>query len=492
VPKPLVCVTVTAPTMAELRRRRDDAIGADLVELRLDSVADPDVAGALAGRRKPVLVTCRPKWEGGSFQGSEEERKQLLADACEQGAEFIDIEWRAGFGDLIARRAGQGVVLSAHDFTGVPAGLAGQLDAMRASGAEFIKLAATPLALADCVPLLHLGQQARRDGGLVLVGMGDYGLVTRVLAGRFGSAWTYAGSIPNIGQVPAMALIEQYRFRSIGDDTQVYGIVGGSVAHSVSPAMHNAAFAAAGIDAVYVPLPATSADDFLTFARAIGLRGASVTIPHKVALCARMQELDAAARQTGAINTIRVDGRWVGRNTDTTGFLRPLDQRVPPGVLNGLRASVLGAGGAARAVAAALTSRGCSVRVHARDRIRAAETAATLAVEIGPWPPAPGSWDLLINCTPVGMYPRVEETPVPAADLTGRYVYDLVYNPAETRLLRDAAALGCETIGGLDMLVEQAREQFFWWTGVKPAPAVMRDAALARLAEFRGDEDYVV
>jgi 3-dehydroquinate dehydratase/shikimate dehydrogenase len=478
--------------MAELRRRRDDAGDADLVELRLDSVSDPDVAGALAGRHRPVLITCRPEWEGGFFRESEDRRKRLLADACELGAEFIDVEWRAGFDDLVSRRAGRGVVLSAHDFNGVPVDLADQVGAMRASGAEFIKVAVTPAALSDCVPLLQLGRQERTNGGLVLVGMGDYGLPTRVLAGRFGSAWTYAGPIQSVGQLSVTALVEQYRFRSIGDDTDVYGIVAGSVTHSVSPAMHNAAFAAGAINAVYVPMPAKSADDFMTFARAIGLKGASVTIPHKVSLFARMQDVDAAARQTGAINTIRTGERWAGRNTDTAGFLRPLDERVPLDHQKGLRASVLGAGGAARAVAAALTSRGCAVRLHARDRNRAADTAAALAVETGPWPPARGSWDLLVNCTPVGMYPRVDETPVPVAELTGRYVYDLLYNPAETRLLREAAARGCETIGGLDMLVEQAQEQFLWWTGVKPVPGVMRDAALARLAEFRRDEDYVV
>jgi 3-dehydroquinate dehydratase/shikimate dehydrogenase len=492
VPKPLLCVTVTARTLAELRRRRDEATSADLVEMRLDSVSDPDVAGALAGRRRPVLVTCRPEWEGGYFKGSEEERKRFLAEACALGADFVDIEWRARFDDLVARRGGHGVVLSAHDFDGIPEDLPGQLRAMLASGAEVVKIAATPTELSDCVPLLQLGHERGGGGDLVLVGMGDYGLATRVLAVRFGSRWTYAGSISSIGQLPVTTLVEDYRFHSIGADTHVYGVVGGSVAHSVSPAMHNAAFRAAGIDAVYVPMPARSADDFVTFARAIGLKGASVTIPHKVSLFERMDEVDAAARQIGAINTIRTGERWAGRNTDATGFLRPLQQRVPAQQLRGLRAAVLGAGGAARAVAAALTSCGCAVRLHARDRMRAAETASLTAAQTGSWPPPGGSWDLLVNCTPVGMYPRVDDTPVSGEELTGRYVYDLVYNPPATRLLREAASAGCETIGGLDMLVEQAQEQFLWWTGVKPAPGVMREAALARLAEFRRDEDYVV
>jgi shikimate dehydrogenase len=254
--------------------------------------------------------------------------------------------------------------------------------------------------------------------------------------------------------------------------------------------MHNAAFRAADFDAVYLPFPAVSADDFHRFARAIGISGASVTIPLKVSLVDYVDEVYSVARRIGAINTIRVaDGRWIGGNTDAMGFLEPLQERVS---LAGLRASVLGAGGAARAVTVALASTGCSVRLHARNRAQAEDVAVLTAAELGPWPPAPGSWDLLINCTPVGLYPRVDETPVPKEQLTGRYVYDLIYNPPATRLLQDAAAVGCQTIGGLDMLVAQAREQFQWWTGTTCQAAVMRDAALKRLAEFARDENYLV
>ena len=491
---PQLCVTVTAPTTAELRERRDGVADADLIELRLDTVSDPNVAGALAGRHRPVIVTCRPPWEGGSFAGSEEERRRILGDALALGAEYVDIEWRAGFTDLLARAGGRRIVLSTHDFTGMPADLPGQVQAMRSAGAELVKVSVTPQCLADCVPLLALGAGASkhgsRHGGMVTIGMGEYGVATRVLPGRFGSAWTYAGALRDVGQVTASALLEEYRFRSITDSTAVYGVVGGAIAHSVSPSMHNAAFGAARLDAVYLRFPAASADDFMAFGRALGISGASVTIPHKVALFDRVDEVEAVARRIGAINTIRVaDGRWIGGNTDASGFLHPLLNRVE---LKGRRAAVLGAGGAARAVAVALASSGCSVRVHARDRAKAADTAAIASAEVGPWPPEPDSWDLLINCTPIGMHPRIDETPVPADQLTGQVVYDLVYNPLMTRLLREAAARGCHTIGGLDMLVGQADEQFQWWTGTKPQSGVMREAALKRLAEFVRDENHVV
>jgi 3-dehydroquinate dehydratase/shikimate dehydrogenase len=489
-PNPLLCVTVTAPTMAELCQRRDAVEDADLIELRLDSVSDPSVPAALAGRRRPVVVTCRPTWEGGQFAGSEEERHRLLAEAQAGGADYIDVEWRAHFDDLVGHAGGKGVVLSSHDYHGVPVDLASQLHAMQSTGAEVVKVAATVNSLSDCLLLLAARTHGTGAGRLVLIGMGEHGVATRVLAARFGSAWSYAGALRDIGQVSARDLLEVYRFRSLDEDTAIYGLVGSPVSHSVSPVMHNAAFAAAQLNAVYLPLPAVGAEDFVRFARGIGLKGASVTVPYKVALFDAVDEVYAVARRVGAINTIRVEqDRWIGGNTDASGFVETLHRRMP---LQKMRASVLGAGGSARAVAVGLGSSEVDVRIHARNQSQAEEVAALTSAGAGPWPPEPGSWDLLVNCTPVGMYPRVDETPVPASHLTGRYVYDLIYNPPVTRLLREAEAAGCQVIGGLEMLVAQAHEQFQWWTGVRPPAGVMREAALKRLAEFGRDENHLV
>jgi len=488
--KPLLCVTVTAATTAELRAKRDAVGDADLLELRLDGVSDPNVAGALAGRRTPVIVTCRPVWEGGAFKGSEDERRRMLGEALALGAEYVDVEFAAQFDDVIATTAGRRIVVSMHDYDGVPADLQTRVRAMRATGAEVLKVAVKANCLADCVPLLHL-RSAVGDAGLVVVAMGVHGLVTRAVPGRFGSRWTYAGTFAEVGQVTADSLVQDYRFRSISDAPAIYGLVAGSTGHSVSPAMHNAAFDAAHADAVYLPFPAADAADFHRFGKAIGISGASVTIPHKVALFDFVDEVYAVASRIGAINTIRVvDGRWIGANTDATAFLTPLKDRVS---LRGLRVAVLGAGGAARAVTVALASAGCaSIRLHARHPEQARQVAVRAPIEIGPWPPEPGSWDLLVNCTPIGMFPRVNETPLPADLLTGRYVYDLVYNPPATRLVREAAAAGCQALGGLEMLVAQAQEQFQWWMDVKPPRGMMREAATKRLAEFTRDENYVV
>jgi 3-dehydroquinate dehydratase/shikimate dehydrogenase len=489
--KPRLCVTVTAPSTAELRRRRDAVRDADLIELRLDGVSDPDVAGALAARRRPVIVTCRPTWEGGYFRGSEEERRRLLGEALERGAEFVDIEWRAGFADLVGNANGRRIVLSSHDFESVPADLGERARSMLASGAEVVKIAVTARRLSDCIALTDLGVAIRRDGGIpVLIAMGSKGLITRTLPQRFASEWSYGGSVDAVGQISPDAMLDTYRFRSLGAATALYGLAGSPIDHSVSPDMHNAAFKAADIDAVYLPLPAADAEDFMTFARAFRLKGASITIPFKVSLFDHVDDVEAIARRVGAINTISVDrGRWVGGNTDVAGFLQPLTAAGVP--ITRIRAAVLGSGGAARAVAIGLTGAGADVTIHARNTARAEDTARAVGVRAARWPP-PEGWDLLVNCTPVGMHPHADQSPLPGAALTGRYVYDLVYNPPTTRLLHEAAAAGCIPIGGLDMLVAQAEEQFAWWTGAKPPAGVMRAAAERKLTEFIADEDHVL
>jgi len=481
--RPRICVTVGGATTAELRQARDAVGDADLVELRLDAVSDPDPAGALAGRTRPVLVTCRAAWEGGHFQGPEEERLRLLAEAWSLGAEYVDLEQRApGAAAFLERTSGRRVVLSRHDFEGVPRDIAGTFRSLAAAPAEVVKLAVTATRVSDALPLFDLrGAAASRP--FVALAMGSAGVATRLLAARIGSRWSYAGSAAP-GQMAATLMIDGFRYRSVGPTTAVYGVAGNPVMHSLSPAMHNAAFAAAGIDAVYVPIEAADAADVLAFAEGVGMPGISVTSPFKLALAAAAR-LDDTARQVGALNTLRRHaGGWEGTNTDPEGFLAPLEPRLP---LDGARAAVLGAGGAARAVVTALRSRGARVAVHARRPGQASEIARLLDVQAAPWPPAPGSWDLLVNTTPVGTAPRSDESPWPDGVFDGRLVYDLVYNPPVTRLMRQAASAGCATLGGLEMLVGQAQKQFQWWTGVRPEAAVMRMAALRRLAaEARG------
>jgi 3-dehydroquinate dehydratase/shikimate dehydrogenase len=365
------------------------------------------------------------------------------------------------------------VVLSSHDFEGVPADLDDRVRDMRRYGTAFVKVAVTAKTLRDALPVIAVGRAGRGERqGTIVIAMGTPGLATRVLPEHVGSCWTYGGNGVAPGQVSVDRLRDEFRVGRVGASTPVYAVVGRPIGHSVSPAMHNAAFAATGVDGVYIPCEASDFDDFLALADALGIAGASVTAPFK-------EDAARAAGQGGALNTLRRrDGGWDGTNTDVEGFLAPLAGEA----LEGRRAAIVGAGGSARSVVSGLVSRGARVSVHAR-RPEAAQALADAAhVTAGPWPVPRGSWDLLVNTTPVGTHPDVDRSPVDAGDLDGALVYDLVYNPRPTRLLREAAAAGCRTLDGLDMLVAQAVRQFLWWTGVTPEARVLREAAERRLA----------
>ncbi|MBI3264896.1 MAG: type I 3-dehydroquinate dehydratase [Acidobacteria bacterium] len=480
-----ICVTVTADRMSDLRRRRDEAAraGADLVELRLDGVGDLDVPGALEGRTGPVIVACHPAWEGGRFGGSEEERVRILTQALALGADLVDIEWQADLAKVLDARMLGRVVLSHHTFDGLPADLRERALAMQAIGARVVKVAVTPRSLRDLLRLRQSGC-VLEDGRKVLLAMGVVGWSTRLLPWRFGSAWTYAGGVSAVGQLSPSEMVEEFRCREVTRDAELYGVVGSPIAHSMSPVMHNAAFRALNRDAIYVPLESGDADDLLEFAKEMRFAGLSVTAPLKVPLFERADQVDELSEGVGACNTLRFrEGRVEATNTDVAGFLAPLERR---GIrLEGLRAALVGAGGASRGVAFALGSRGARVTIHARRPEQARQTATATGASCGPWPPQSGSWDLLVNATPVGTVPRSEETPF-LGPFEGAIVYDLVYNPPRSRLLREAAGAGCQTIDGLEMLVAQACLQLEWWTGARAPEAAMR-AAVERKLDLRAD-----
>ncbi|HEY6617844.1 MAG TPA: type I 3-dehydroquinate dehydratase, partial [Vicinamibacterales bacterium] len=277
-----LCETVTGRSMAELLAARDAAVSGDMVELRLDGVSNLDVGRALDGRRVPAIVTCRAMWEGGHFDGTEEERRSILAAALDRGAERVDVEFRAvegqstgvPFRDLLSKGA-ERIVVSSHDFDGVPADLESRARAMRGTGAGTIKIAVSVRSISQTLCLKTIA----KDGDAVVIGMGELGVASRLLAGRFGSAWTYAGDGIAPGQIPARQMIDDYGFRRVSPSTRIFVVVSTHALHSLSPVMHNAAFEAAGLDAVYVPLPVHDFSDFLAFAEEMGVEGASVTIP---------------------------------------------------------------------------------------------------------------------------------------------------------------------------------------------------------------------
>ena len=472
--RPSLVATLADLAPDALASARADALRvADLVEFRLDRLPALPLVEVLGEAASRAIVLLRPVREGGHFDGDESQREAVLREALALGAAFVDVEWDAAFGDAVIAAFPGRVVLSRHDFTGMPADLPGLVRAMAARRPGVVKVAVTPTCLMDQMAFTAAAGAAG-DLPVVLIAMGTTGLASRLLPERFGSCWTYGGAAIAPGQVAPAVMRERYRVGGHTTDTIVLGVAGRPIGHSLSPVLHNAALRALGIDGVYLPLEAHDIDDLLAFADALGVRGLSVTAPFKLDALARASSAVPLAARLGAANTLtRTPDGWKASNTDVEGFLQPLRSRL---AIRGARVAVLGAGGAARAVAAGLHDEGATVTTYARRREQA-ETLADLGATAGDWPPPPGSWDVLVNTTPVGTAPETDASPVDTVCLTGGgLVYDLVYNPGRTRLLRDAAAAGCVTLGGLDMLIAQAGAQVATWFPVDPPLDAMRAA----------------
>ncbi|MFN0084121.1 MAG: shikimate dehydrogenase [Blastocatellia bacterium] len=497
----LICVPITE-TRSDLflGAIAEAARVADVIELRLDYPPAEELARlreALGSRRvgegRRLLFTFRPREQGGRRDLTLEERESfwrgLPANVVGRG-DFVDFEM-----DLAERFAAAGspvpwerVICSWHSFDETPADLIARYDRMARTPAAVVKIATQARSAGDCLRLFELIDHARGLKPVIALGMGMPGLMTRLLALSRGAMLTFgalrhgaesAGGQPTVGE-----LIDQYRVRELTRETEILGIIGNPVGHSRSPSMHNAALRALGRDGVYLPFEVDDVDDFVRdFVRPATrrldwrLRGLSVTIPHKRAILRHLDRIDETARRIGAVNTLVVEGEELhGYNTDVTGAMQPLDRRMP---VRGARVAVIGAGGSARAVCFGVREREADVTVYARDPEKARLLAEEFGARAAPIEAFRGEADILINCTPIGMHGHSEgRSPLRAESLRGvRLVYDLIYTPEETALLRAARAAGCATLGGMEMLLAQAGEQFRLWTGL-PAPLDVMGASI--------------
>ena len=487
--KLLVCVSLAAEMAEALAAmRRAAALGADMVELRLDLMPGFDLEALLRERPLPVIVTYRPKRAGGAYTGSEGERLATLRRAIALGAEYVDAEK-----DVVHDLRGYGkarIIVSRHEFEEVTESLPLRrlYDGLAATGADIIKIAVTAKRIEDNLEVLELLRHSDRP--TIALAMGEAGVVSRILAGRYGGFLTFAaldGAAPVApGQISLSDMLDLYRVREIAASTELYGVMANPVGHSLSPAIHNAAFRECGLDAVYLPLLVQEPVSFLRAFTPLGFKGYSVTIPHKQAVMAALDEVEPLAARIGAVNTVVAQGgRLLGYNTDVGGAIRSIEEALPEGVsLAGLRALLIGAGGLARALAYSLTDRGVQLTIANRNVERARDLAGEVGAEHRSLEHMVGiRVDLLLQTTSVGKYPNVGESIVPASMLRpGLVVYDAVYNPLETRLLREANLAGCLTVSGLGHFVHQAAGQFELWTGLAAPRQVMREAMLRRLA----------
>jgi 3-dehydroquinate dehydratase/shikimate dehydrogenase len=453
-----LCVSLTPGTLDEIFSA--DLAGADYVEVRLDYLNRPQESIHARWDRLPipVIATCRGKERGGRFEGSIEEETRILEQAAGNGAQFIDVDYR-----FAKPFAGAQVIGSYHDFVQTPADLETVLDRACSSAAHIAKVAASANSWADNRRLLD-AMSKQRSKPVIVAGMGEVGQITRILGPSRGSFLTYAAasdrSVAAPGQLTLREMLQVYRLRQLKPTTRLIGIVGNPLGHSLSPVIHNRAFEAVNLDFVYLKFPTTDLKDFVDNARAIGIEGFSVTIPHKVAVIPFLSKLTPEALEAGAVNTVyNRNGEWFGDNTDVHGVrtalasvgFDPADKTVV----------ILGAGGAAKAAKVALKGARSITMLSRRDVPGASNYPC----------------DLMINATPAGMYPSIDTAPFEGS-INANIVFDMVYNPPITRLLRSAADQGRTIVQGTTMFLAQAARQFEIWTGVSAPNEIFSEKVL--------------
>jgi 3-dehydroquinate dehydratase/shikimate dehydrogenase len=486
--------------------------GADMVELRMDSLSSAEaLAPLLKDSPLPVTVTCRPTWEGGHSDLGDQQRWQLLQQAAQLGASYIDVElksWRQEPAAPRDRRAG--LILSAHDFSGRPEKLYNLLAQLSQSSADVHKVVWTARTIRDNLEALELLRTRQKP--MIAFCMGEAGLVSRVLCRKFGGFLSFAslesgaGTAP--GQVTLATMKSLYRWDKIGPGTRVYGVVAQPVAHSMSPAVHNAAFDATHHDGVYLPFLVEGSyesfkafmESFLHFA-GLDLSGLSITLPHKQNALRYLQDKGAQVEELsariGAVNTIAIQRgdqeiSLRGFNTDYAAILDCITGGlgISRRQLADLRVAVIGAGGTGRTAVAALAHYGATVEVYNRTPQRAQALADEFSQRPGQVVALPltdlgsAQCDVYVNATSMGMHPRVDQSPFgdqPPALRPDTLVFDTVYNPMQTRLLQQARQAGARTVGGVEMFVHQAAAQFEAWCAL-PAPVdVMRQVIQQQL-----------
>ena len=499
-----LCIAIPAATPAELIERAQAALAdSKFLELRLDALAKPATALGkvkefLAERRDvTVIATCRRKPNGGNFTGSLASELEVLTAAAEAGCQIVDLEVESAEEAKPAqlarfraqlRATGTALLVSFHDFSRTK-GLNQAAQRIEAFEPDFVKVVSTAKSLADNLSVLKLIEDRSVSAQVVGIAMGEEGLISRVLGVRAGAAFTFAAFGENAetdpklatapGQVNARTLLDLYRVEQLDVATRIFGVAGNPIAHSLSPLLHNTAFRRESVNAVLLPLKARSIGDLLTLLLELPLAGVAVTMPFKQEILPFLGNTDSLTARIGACNTVRVgtDGKLVGFNTDVAGVVRPLEKRLR---LKGAKIAVLGAGGAARAAVFGLVEQGAEVfivnRTH-ENAVALAKEAKAKALKHELF--AKSHFDVLINSTPCGMAGSKQALPIEESELNAGLVFDMVYNPLETPLLKLAKERGIPTVSGLEMFVQQGARQFEIWTS-KSAP----QAEMQRVVEL--------
>jgi len=485
---PRICVALGLNSISELARcaEREYKDGSTFLEFRLDALSDPAKGVEFVAsfhRAHPeilLLATCRNKQHAGAFKGSVERQIAILRDSAQAGAAAIDLEIESAEcakPAAAALREFASLIVSYHNFESTPA-LEPVLRKLRRVPADAYKLVTTARKPSDNLRLVQFARE-RRDFPLIAFTMSEQGTLTRILAPMLGCPFTYAapsdmeGTAP--GQIPAPVMRSVYRADKLTKQSRIYGVIADPVAHSKSPLIHNRAFHAKRIDAVYIPflVPNNCLADWMKVATDLPVAGFSVTIPHKQRIVRYLDTIEPLAKRIGAVNTVwRKGGKWRGANTDAQGVLKPLAKHIQ---LNRAAILIAGYGGAARAAAIALAGSGARITITGRDMKKAQALARVAKGDAVSLASAEAShYDALVHATPVGMSPHPDGSLFKR--LPADIVLDMVYNPHQTLLLKRAKQQGCIIVYGSEMLLEQAACQFEIWTGESAPRSVMQSA----------------
>lgn len=493
-----ICISICTQTADELFKKIDRAEQlADLIEVRFDCLSPSEIRPALARissqpeLSNSLLATFRPTDQGGGRELSFEERKQFWT--WEINKAFWGGDFEEDVIELSVPANWRNRIGSVHEGDATSLDVESAYERLKTTGASVLKIVSSTEDAVDAIPVWALLKKAKNEKmPLIPIAMSEAGKWTRILGLAHGAFMTYAsletGSETAPGQISAEDLVNVFRVKELNKETEVYGIIAGDTSYSVSPWMHNAAFKEAGMNRVFVPLQTTDLDEFMrlmvdeTREVELNFRGFSVTNPYKRSIMEHLHKIDEAATHIGAVNTVKIEGGQLsGYNTDAPGFIAPLKKVL--GDVKGARVAIAGAGGAARACAYALKQEGANVTIFARRHRRAEKLAEEFGVNVGNSNNSfrPGTVDILVNATPLGTKGgETEATIATASQMNGiKLVYDLVYNPIQTRLIREARIAGVAALGGLDMVLAQGRKQFEIWTG-ETAPTNVMAAAIKR------------
>jgi 3-dehydroquinate dehydratase / shikimate dehydrogenase len=502
---PRICVAVVGEDASNIIDRAESLVRDNpFMEFRLDYLSQP--AAGLPKLKHfldlhpeaTVIATCRRVVNGGRFKGSAAAQLDILLNAAATGFQLVDIELQSAEilkkGELAELKDRVGVILSYHDFKATKK-LEETFAEMKGYPADFYKVVSTATTLYDNVLMMKFLQVHSPQHEMVGLCMGEQGIISRVLGVRAGSVFTFAaatrGEETAPGQVTASELRDIYRIEMVDAATQVYGVAGDPIAHSLSPIMMNTAFRRETVNAVYLGLHARSLKDLLACVPDIPIRGLSITMPYKQDIVEELSNSDALTKQIGACNTVvrSQDGKLYGFNTDVAGVLVPLEQRM---ALLGAKVLLVGAGGVARAAAFGLKNKGAEVFIVNRTAEKGQALARqTKSKYVKRADLAKMSFDVIINATPLGMGSN-RQSPLEEKELNTKFLFDLVYAPAETKLIKMARARNIQVIPGLEMFVQQGARQFEIWSG-KPAPVAemgyVVTKALERLEPRPADEE---